>query len=253
MIEAPLQTLHEFQAESSFYRARQILSRYLPFVLPHEPTRIEAKAIDDWAIYRGPLNGHHYVYVDIGGYSSDLELTFSLLHELPHQWHAEQIGAKNWYTIDPDTIFTQEDYETQTSEVLFQRLEEIVGEDNSLTDALSEGLATFVELYVLNRCIRESIEVGDEKTAATLIALKNEHWPEWAKRGKKTSHFESHHHEAGYKLISKMIRWISPVELFNWACTLNYAACNEIMEGTRDYKHALNHPRKIPKLATVKK
>lgn len=239
-----------FNPEGLVQKGKQLLSLYLPPLVPQEPTVIEIKPlIDSFALYQGRLNGKHYIYLAENGFHSEVEMESTMVHELVHQWHAEQIKDETWHLLDPNTVISPEEYETVPSEILFKRIVDSWDDHTaSVTDAITEGLANFIELYICEKAKEAAFDAGDSRRAAMLerikIRLPNRILT------KRVGFDDDRYHLDGLKLITKMVRKMGLLHTLEWIASLDYDFCNVTTwkKSAKRYKHAVRFPNTIPLL-----
>lgn len=165
-----------------------------------------------------------------------------MCHELIHQWHAELMGPVLWWTIDPDVNISDEEFETQPIELLIKKLWGILGSDiPALTDALTEGLATLVELKIFEQLFKDYAH-GDYQLGRELRALKKGplYDPNWIDN--------SPHHALGFRAISKIYDNSGLTGVLDFIKRVDYEKCNKIVDGTKRYFRMLAKPERIPLL-----
>ncbi len=241
-------------AETKLHDAKALLARFLPDVLPEQPTHIrvgDLTALTASAIYFGPFKQRHWIFLNGDGKQSYVKGIYdelSAIHELTHQWHAEGVSPATWHTVNLEHHFTLEELKKGSFGTL-QRKARKLQPDKSilLSDSITEGLAYFVELYISQRGIREAERTGDVRQERALKRiLKTDILP-------NIDPARTHYNTEGFKLISWVHKRVGLRKLFPTIRDMDFRACNEIKRGTPAYKEIIQDPLRLPMRANGKK
>lgn len=238
-------------SEAILQRGRNLLERYVPAFVPKQPTvLIVQPSIDktggNMAIYYGMLRNSHYMFLgqDDPMMSSALE-SLIICHELVHQWHAEHMGPTLWWMVesDPDSYISDEEFETQPIYDLLEklRLANGFGDTIFLSDALTEGLAMFIEFYVFEQYLKKSAH-GDYRVLRELKALKRS--PVFDLNYEEPDP----HSNMGFKVVWEIYLNSGLNGVMDFIKSVDYERCNAVMDGTKKYFKMLAHPERIPLL-----
>lgn len=234
-------------AEKKLNDGLTLLRKYIPTLVPTQPTRLEftlKKDKDFDAVYYGPIRNIHYIYLVHGEQDeNNVKQEIAVCHELVHQWHAELMGPTVWWTFDPDAHISDKELESLPSEVLCKKLASILGADfPMLTDALAEGFASFIEIKIFEQYFREAAH-GDHRRGKELRILKkqpNYFAPEYE--------FSIPYYQKGLESIMKVYNMSGLEGVINFIRNVDYEKCNRIGDGTKKYFKMLTHPERIPRL-----
>lgn len=245
-------------AYNALVDARVLFKLYAPVALPLEDTEIitgrsysfrSVGNSEGYAGYNGSVGRIHYIEISPEFEGNYTELTFSLVHELSHQKHAEIMGATYWHDIPPITA------EGIDSMLSTRKPLDILLYVNSLgatkpkfTDVLSEGFAFITERIVFERMLREVVETGEQSKRLDELT-QYYYFMDSSLLDSPGEDLDDGHHREGFSLAHRLMRWLGGFENFvAFLHQVDYEKTNNLVRGEEDFSRVLRYPSRIPLL-----
>lgn len=242
-------------AETFFLTGHRLLNEYLPSLTPSQPTQtffVKRRKPTFIGTYQGELRGTHYIFLNkvLRHYSSE-EVSLEMVHELVHQWHAEQVGQKSVLGLTPDEMITNEEYEKFSAPVLFKKIYKKTPsnkEQESFRNVIIEGLPTFTEHLILQKQMETAIVFGNEKAMNELREYKKL----IDYRIKTYQRSDSYFYRAyadGRRVINSIWHQGGIEAIISFIQSLDYEKLSTIMFDTQEYRQAIEDPLLLPRTA----
>lgn len=247
-------------AERILATATLEMTNFIPSLVPKEPAKIVIEPLEYFmGGYLGKLRGIHYLFFQTIRFSlwfgddsfrnkmAEVNDTVTLLHERIHQWQAE---------LDP-SIYGDKDEQISDRQLGDMRAEDLLYEmwlsesrrdHPTLTQVLTEGFATFISLATINRMLVSEQTDGDSQKAWILGIVRRRIIGQ-LRGGKKEFWGISPHSSGVFGYIHPLYKKLGLLGLVDFMKRIDYAACNEILSDSDEYKRYLEGPMLLP-LAT---
>ncbi len=268
--------------------AKELLGKYLPQMMVAEPTRFLAgyhysdSAEEEDSVsggtYLGRFANKHFIKLSIQGSPnstfndsprvtagdqiselSERDRQIAILvgvHELVHQKVEEYMAAKGFPESQIDSsVRRSAEKGPETSKFWFwaENWQREHGSNDNLGQAINEGLATVVQLYVADR-YRSDLSAQGEAEKAEYIRDQKKDRVANLQRGKSASgdshdrYQKGHHYFAGVRVIAKLVEQFGMENLPKVLQALDIQKIRAIKMNTPEYNQVLADPMLLPGL-----
>lgn len=164
---------------------------------PQTVTRDQTTLVFDWSLkrsgdaqYHGRLNNTHYLsLLPNGKFEADVSI---VIHELGHQWHAEQLGSQGLSGVNFDTVSPGKIKDQDAIKFLAEKRAESPGvsqrENHPLVASLVEGIAMVRQLHIADQRIDQLARMGDYESSEALESVLQPFRVKGPMRGLDTPH-----------------------------------------------------------------
>lgn len=252
--------------QSLYREARELISNHLPGALTEETTHIIYSKPHPMSFgrgentyYQGKLRGEHYLNLTL---SDDITTTndylrkglaiAGMVHELLHQKHAEIIGQKEFWGVDPDCVISDEEIKNNKNYLEFTHAKlkdnKSFYRENSIGSAVREGVARMGQRYIMLKAAKDAYKSGDKEKGKIYKAREN--WQTnmeyfYFRRGIES--IFNPYYIGQDNIIRPLLRRFIANDVLSLIKSIDLKACGDIIvEGTDQFNEIIKDPTLLP-------